>query len=926
MKTVRKNTVDYNLWNNTLCNYFFNEKNKNRTMYLYVNDDLIESLGKELQLSKEESIDDFCKSVISYARNDTSRLFEIAYIYGNRWFKQGAVGLPPFIGVLAVTVLAATKMNTDLEEGIHGNNYYRRLRNLIQLDGHGKPRAFEKCNELWEILSEWQKNQKGKYGYLNIFKFGTEYIGYPRSQCLISDNERELLYDFFYWAGLKPSESITTKQLGEQLDMYLYNKNNRLSRFFFSNELKSRESIINLVLFELEKWEGNISLFSNRSFGGQWVHKVKSYTLFLKVDIEGTLNKKVNLNLFGVLEDLETDHINYKSLDGFEIMEGAIKRKVNFSDISSDNYFELEDLGIRARFKSKSTFILRSGLDKGINGWIEREDIQFNQNHIILTNNSHKVEHWLKLNSYKYKEVKFPNQPNPWSFYVFNPEESTPRNLDLLGREINVVKQNDKIIFNGGLKIQHNEWLMDYPPSCIIQCKKRSTVFLNNSPLLSVLENVTEMDIKTLKIEEPGVYEFSVNNKSSKCLLRNDYKNRLSFDYFNLEENLQQKEKMTIAGTFIYQDLEQLPPLIEYKGKEKAKVVSDGNPFNIPVNNLIDAPPFKSGRDYKNIGLDLIIYNKDIERRIDILFEYLSIRQMGNWKVFLEAVMLIFGKENYHLNAYKIRRNLSSLGFVEFIKIPFSKSYNWKVIPPSAAIIPCETPMVYLTGGRTRSFLQNIKKQVSINIEMMVTTPKNELEPLSVFFIDRATNNMDNLGGVLESRNIKFNIDEDYFAHDLLKCLPSLSKMVHSLEIREKPTFGGDWNAEFWDTAFHKWTNGNKNRLTKYKNLFGQEKCFFSVNTTQFVEIEKELGKLYYAARCKPLLSLFLYSEYNLKVRKEYHLPDLYERVLVSCFGQCPTMEGNYRVYRNVPYDIALVVSVRVGLNLNYLKRGRLNE
>ncbi|WP_045520646.1 hypothetical protein [Neobacillus niacini] len=922
MKTVRKNTVDYNLWNNTLCNYFFNEKYKNRTMYLYVNDDLIESLGKELQLSKEESIDDFCKSVISYARNDTSRLFEIAYIYGNRWFKQGAVGLPPFIGVLAVTVLAATKMNTDLEEGIHGNNYYRRLRNLIQLDGQGKPRDFEKCNELWEILLQWQQKNNGKYGYLNIFKFGTEYIGYPRSQCLISDNERELLYDFFFWTGLKPSESITAKQLEEQLDLYLYNKNNRLSRFFFRNELKNRESIINLVLFELEKWDGNISIVSNRTYGEQWVHKVNSYNLFLKVDIEGTLNKRVNLSLFGVLEDIESEEINYKSLDGFEIMEGAIKRNVNFSNISSDYYFELEDLRIRARFKSKGTFLLRSGLDKGINGWIEREDIQLNQNHLILTNSSYKVENWLKLNSYRYKEVKFSNQPNPWSFYVFNPEESHPRNLEFIGREIIVSKHNDKISFNGGLKIQHNEWLMEYPPLCIIECKKRSTVLLNNSPVLSVLENVVEIDLKTINIKEPGIYELSVNNKSNKCLLRNDYKNRLSFDYFNLSESVQHKEKMTIAGTYIYEDLEQLPPLIEYKGKDKAKVVSDGHPFNISVNKFVHAPPFKSGRDFKNIGLDLVHYNKGIERKIDILFEYLSIRQMGNWKVFLEAVMQIFGKENYHLNAYKIRKGLSSLGFVEFIKKPFSKSFNWRVIPPSAAIIPCETPMVYLTGGRTRSFLQDIKKQVPKNIEMKVTIPKNELEPLSFFIIDTVSNNMDILGDFLESINIKFNIGEDYFAHDLLKCLPSLSGMVHSLQIREKPTFGGDWNVESWDTSFHKWKRGNHYRLTKYKNLFGQETCFFSVNTTQFVEIEKELGKLYFAARCKPPLSIFLYADYVLKVRKEYHLPELYERVLVSCFGQCPTLEGNYRVYRNVPYDIALVVSVRLGFDLNYLKRG----
>ncbi|MGI1811749.1 hypothetical protein [Priestia sp. TGN 0903] len=926
MGTVKKNTVDYTLWNNTLCEYFFSEDNRNRTMYLHVNDDLIIELGEKLRLKKENSLKSFCESVISYSGNDINRIFEIAYIYGRRWFSQGMIGFPPFLSVLAVTVLAASKMNTDLEEGIHGNNYYRRLRDLIQLEGSGKPRGFEKCNELWEMLVKWQKKFKGKYGYFNIFKFGTEYIGYARSQCLIRDNERELLYDFFYWAGLKPMDSITAKHLEEQLEMYLYNKSNRLSRFFFSNELKVKESLINLLLFELEKWDGTVEPLHNKTLGGSWEHRVRSYNLFLKVDVEGTLQRKVNLSLFGIIEHLNKGDINYTTLDGCEVLEGAIKRNVSFTNISSDFNFESENLGIRARFKAMGTYILRNGLDKGINGWIERDDIQLSQNHLILTRNSKSIEKWLKLNHYKFKEVKFTNQPNTWFFYVFNPEEKIPINVNMIGREFNVIKEKDKIIFNDGLKIQNDEWLFEYPPNLIVQSKRGSTIFLNGSPLLSTLENTISLDLRELYIKKPTIYEFEVNTTKSKCLLRNDYKNRLSFDYFTPEKYMGKNRNPNIMGTYIYENLEQYPPLIEYKGRERANLSSDGKIFDVPLNKLIEAPPFKSGRGYKKLDLDLVGYAQGLERKIDILFEYLSIRQMGNWKVFLEAVKLIFGEDNYHLTAYKIRKNLTSLGLVEFGRNPFSKSYNWKVVPPSAAIIPCETPMVYLTGGRTRTFLGDIKNQVPVNTEMLMSIPKSNFEPLSIIFIDKINNNMDRLGEFLDSINIRFNIDEDYFAHDLLKCLPSLSGMVHSLETRERQKFNKEWKVSSWDLRFHRWINGEIGKINKYENLFGQERCFLLVNSTQEIEIDKELGKLYYASKYKPALSIFKYSNYILEVRKEYHLPDLYERVLASCIGQCPVIERGYRIYRNVPYDIALIVSVRLGFNLNYLKRGRINE
>ncbi|HHK5559595.1 hypothetical protein CN975_16465 [Bacillus cereus] len=912
--------VDYESWNNILCNYFFNEVNQNKTMYLYVNDDVIEKLGKELKLRVEDALKSLCQSIVYYMGNNRNEIFETAYVCGRKWFNQGMNGFPPFLAVLAINVLAATKMNTDFSEGIHGNNYYRRLRDLLQLEGSGKPKDFERCNDLWEMLVAWQKACNGEYGYFNIFKFGTEYIGYARSQCLIRDNEKEIVYNFFQWAGLRPRESITNHQLEEQLEMYLYKKNNRLSKFFFSKELKDREAVVSLLLFELEKWDGGILSFSTVERERGWDKRAKSHDLFLKLDVVGTIRKKINTSLFGLVEDLENKDLSYTTLDGFEILDGAIKRDVSFSEISSDFNFELESLGIRAKFKARGTFLLRNGLDKGINGWIEREDIQLNQNHILLTNSTHRVESWLKSNQYKFKEIKLINHPKDWFFYVFNPEESKPLNSILLGREIHINEEAEKLVYTGGLKIQHNEWMLEYPPNLIVQAKSRSTVFLNDKPILSIIDNMASIDLRDLHITEPAVYEFRVNASKCKCLLRNDYKNKLSFDSFVLEGHTWHQQEMNISGTYIYEELNEMPPLIEYEG-EGARVTSDNHLLHVPIDKDVSAPPFKVGRNYNKITLELVDYGQVETRDIDILFEYLSIRRIGNWKVFLEAIKLIFGEKDCYLTAYKVRKNLSSLGFVEFIRKPFSKSYDWKVIPPSAAILPCETPMVYLTGGRTRSFLKDVKRCIPRNLEMKVTVPRNELEPISIIFIDEKSNNMNDLGEFLDAINVKFNIGEDYFAYDLLRCLPSLTKIVNSLKFTEKPNFSYDWKIKAWDFGFHKWIRGQEGELSVYKNAFGQERCFFAVTSQRVVEIYKELGMLYAAARHKQPLTIFVYSDYTLKIRKEYQLPDLYERVLVSCVGQCPYTEGNYRIYRNVPYDIALVTSVRLGFSLEYLKR-----
>jgi hypothetical protein len=915
--------INYESWNNILCDHFFGENNKNKIVYLYVNEELIKILGVKLNINSDQAMISFCKSVRSYGRSDPNLLFEKAYIWGRKWYKQGMKGYPPFIGVLALTVLAATKMKGNKEKGIGSGNYYLRLRNLLELEGEGKPYKFERTKLLWGYLISWQKENKGIYGYTNVFRYGHAYIGYPMSQCLIREVDREQLYEFFHWAGLRPGLNVNVNTVMEQLELFLSTKISRLSRIFFNKNKGIRESITEAVLFEYQNWDGtNKSLNRKESaIDIQERNKAKKYNLFLRIDEDrqsNFFNPKLKLGFFAVVdeEDIFEENMETEELKGFHYKNNAFYKEINLFDnnlLTSKQTFSLLYNKLELVFNGGNLFLFQRGTDLGINGWINRESIVKGKDHLILFNVEREkvVREWIDLNKFPSKELIFSNLPSSWKCILIKVHEQDILGSQELEKQFFFTKAQDKITFQDGLKVGDMEWLLDAPPKVSIITKPQTTIFINDVPVLCLINGEDNINLQYLHLKESQIYRIRFNDTEKTILLKNNHENLITFSDFKPKEY--SNGKLKIAGTYIYDSLETYPRPYKQKGF-KALLSTENATVTKKIPNFINAMPFNINRTYKDMGVTFSDDEFTQVRPIDLFFEYLTIRKQGNWDAFLKGVKWCFGSFDIGLVAYKIRKKLSQLGFVEFIRDRDSNKFFWNVIPTSIAVIPSNDSIVYLTGGRTRESIRQLKKLTEGKIRLLQSIPKSPYEPITIYLLG---NTVESLKEFLNSLNIKFNWGLDYFSYDLLRCLPALSSYIASAPEYQEPRRSNNyWTVKGWDLFSHKWVKDKESPLKIYIDSFGQYICLYKTSSNKTIKLDRELGKLYYAQQRG--LRIFQYRNYELKVKLEYELPELYERVLTSCVGQCPEETNGYRIYRNVPHEIAISLAFKLGFELYF--------
>ncbi|RSK27610.1 hypothetical protein EJF36_12390 [Bacillus sp. HMF5848] len=916
--------VTYNEWNELLCEFFFNEQNKNKIIYLYTNENLIEQLGQIAGLAKQEAMNSFCQSVRSYGRGEPDRLFERAYIWGRKWYNQGMIGFPPFIAVLCLTVLAATKMKTNRDKKIGGGNYYFRLRNLLDLEGEGIPPFFKKTKELWGFLVEWQKLGHGEFGYTNVFSFGSKYTGYARSQCLIREKEREELYEFFHWAGYRPNLKIDSKTISEQLELFLTPKISRLSRMFFQDKKGIREAIVNTTLFEYENWDGtNNNLIRNQETFTNSVKHIKKYNLFLRIDKDtkkNFFNPDVKVSFFAIAEEefFFQDELEKNKLKNFHYKNGTFYKEISIKEIDTISYdqkYIVLDEQLELVFKGKTLFVLRKGIDIGVNAWINRNELIENQEHLIVFRKEKEtdVRFWIDKNELPHKNELFANLPEEWRCVIVRINRQETLCNEKIG--YNLSRGQDKLTFLDGLKVGNMEWLIDAPPIISILTKPKTTVYINGNALFSLIDGDGLIDFKELNIKNSQIYKISFNNIEKSILLRNNHENLIEFESF--EPKKFSDGELTIAGTYIYNSIESYPRPFKQMGY-KAYLNNGNKTSTQTIPRFINAMPFNLDRSYLDIGVNFVDFEDnqtDKIRPIDIFFEYLTIKKQGNWDAFLKGIKWCFGFENLGLKAYIVRQKLSQLGFVEFLRDGDTIKYFWKVIPTSVSVLPSKDPIVYLTGGRTRQSIKQLRKLSNSKIKFIFSIPNIEYEPSSIYLLGE---NIETLTKFLNSTNIKFNWGVDYFAYDLLRCLPVLSDYIKDAPIYSEPTNRNNyWTVKGWDLFSHRWRDKLKSQLRTYSNRFGHHLCLYEISNNEFIKLDREIAKLYLAYQKR--LPIFEYKNYLLKIKTEYQLPELYERVLTSCVGQCSVELGNYRVYYNVPHEIAVPLAHKLGFDLRFI-------
>jgi len=116
---------------------------------------------------------------------------------GFGWRKAGHPGEPPFVAMLAITVLAATLS----DEVANIRSYYRTLRSLLRLaPGVDAPKEFDSdVQQLWIWLREWLVgDHRGALGLPTAYPAaGWSNVGWAMSQTVLSPLDRAKLPVFF---------------------------------------------------------------------------------------------------------------------------------------------------------------------------------------------------------------------------------------------------------------------------------------------------------------------------------------------------------------------------------------------------------------------------------------------------------------------------------------------------------------------------------------------------------------------------------------------------------------------------------------------------------------------------------------------------------------------------------------------------------
>ena len=246
----------YKLWNDALATRFFNEEMVGRNVHIYVNQDLLAEVGRTLANAGR-----FRAAVAGHPQAvifNGEQICHRAYNEFRSWRTRGSQ-FPSYIGYLCLFVLAS---GTDGDFASHA--YYPRLWELMGYKGKTGPvPRFNQMWELWDDLESWSVYEK--QGELGIFQSrsigGFIHVGYPLSQAILIERERQALTHVFYEARLDPASSHPAGEIAMALrgSTAKQELRPRTVRIAESPQDEVHTALIDTVREELAAWDGRVT-------------------------------------------------------------------------------------------------------------------------------------------------------------------------------------------------------------------------------------------------------------------------------------------------------------------------------------------------------------------------------------------------------------------------------------------------------------------------------------------------------------------------------------------------------------------------------------------------------------------------------------------------------------------------------------------
>lgn len=243
-------------WNAALAGWFFREDFADRQVFLCVDEETLGTIGRESGIAQEGALDSLIRAV--RARVRTSAPLESWISASSEWRRSGFAGAPPFVSVLAITVLAATMLGDP-----HDRSYYPRLNGLLGLPGPAMPRYFDSdIQQLWTCLNEWLADvEHGARGVATATNLKSSFpnVGWALSQTVLRPSDRAKLPFLFNALGVYPGQQVDGQLLLAGLrrsGLASQGMSRRLSDALDDAALAG--SLAATLAGELEAWDGTL--------------------------------------------------------------------------------------------------------------------------------------------------------------------------------------------------------------------------------------------------------------------------------------------------------------------------------------------------------------------------------------------------------------------------------------------------------------------------------------------------------------------------------------------------------------------------------------------------------------------------------------------------------------------------------------------
>ncbi len=253
----------YAEWQSALARSFLHAQEG--PVVLFVDDDELRNVRADLECPA----DDLERVVRGICVLSGGSLFDNVTRMRANWLRGDRAEPPPVLPVLALTVLAATRMRSD-EDG-RSTNYYLRLAQALAGDDEAlehqlrtdlKSDDFLDVVNMWRALHDWIEAQNGAVGTSTIRTHERlNRIGYPQSQALLRLSDRAELTRFFEAFDVRRSGVPDAESILRGLDVWTSSRQNVLGDTFMAalGDADKQRPLVGAVVQALaEAWDGRV--------------------------------------------------------------------------------------------------------------------------------------------------------------------------------------------------------------------------------------------------------------------------------------------------------------------------------------------------------------------------------------------------------------------------------------------------------------------------------------------------------------------------------------------------------------------------------------------------------------------------------------------------------------------------------------------